>query len=227
MVLYQLLSRTLLLDWRLQPATGAPSGSGSCGPEVASQLLAYAGLVAGGHRAPLPPFWPRPVAALVAACLAGEPHERPRVAEVAEALAALAADEGVVAALNSYRHEDVEFVPAWALGASCGSRRGSLEAAAAGGGAGEGSGVDERSVTPAADAATAPLAAVEGACDVRAAAPGAAAPASAGAAAALTAAAAAGAAQQAAPPLASTDTKSPPRPDAALGVEQQCGCAIC
>lgn len=95
-------------------------------------MLAYAARVAEGYRPPHPPFWPKEVRQLVSACCAQEPHERPRMGEVLEVLKALARDEAVVGALNSYVHEDVGFVPQWAqLEASQGAAPGEAAAAAA------------------------------------------------------------------------------------------------
>jgi hypothetical protein len=141
-VLYELLSRSLLLAWRLTPppppaangggsshaADRSASRSGRWAAAAAAQLqhrgggaeaaamLAYARRVSDGYRAPRPPFWPPQIRGLVDACCAQEPHERPRMEEVLEALREICGDERVISDLNSYIHKDVGFVPLWAEG---------------------------------------------------------------------------------------------------------------
>ncbi|KIY99458.1 hypothetical protein MNEG_8502 [Monoraphidium neglectum] len=136
-VLYELLSRSLLLAWRLTPppppaangggsshaADRSASRSGRWAAAAAAQLqhrgggaeaaamLAYARRVSDGYRAPRPPFWPPQIRGLVDACCAQEPHERPRMEEVLEALREICGDERVISDLNSYIHKDVGFVP--------------------------------------------------------------------------------------------------------------------
>jgi hypothetical protein len=176
-VLYELLSRSVLLSWRLAAATaaGAPDG-GSAGAAVdagrggrwpgapagapppgaagvrnafvttpdGAAMLSHALRAADGERPPPPPFWPPEVAELVAACCAQEPHERPRMGEVLQALKALAGDERVVSALDAYVNKDVDFAPAWLAadggGAPASGRDGGAEAGAAPAGSGEISG---------------------------------------------------------------------------------------
>lgn len=113
-------------------------------------MLSYAQRVADGYRPPAPPFWPPQVAQLVAACCAQEPHERPRMGEVLEALRELGKDESIVSRLNAYVHRDVGFVPLWAVSlapteataTTVGSAGGPEGGSGAGGGgtAGEGGG---------------------------------------------------------------------------------------
>ncbi len=170
-VLYELLSRSLLLSWRLAapaPAVAPAAAAAAPGPPAADrsasrsgrwaaaaaaqlqtrgagieavQMLAYAQRVADGYRPPNPPFWPPQFASLVASCTAQEPHERPRMAEVLEALRALAGDAKVVTKLNAYVHKDIGYVPLWAEG---GAEPGAAAAAAAEGEAGAGKGDGEK-----------------------------------------------------------------------------------
>jgi hypothetical protein len=157
-VLYELLSRSPLLAWRL-PAASAPAGAASgrwaAAPGAASAgaapgvagvrnvsittpdgvaMLSYALRAADGYRPPVPPGWPQEAAALVAACCAQEPHERPRMAEVLQALAALAEDERVLAALDAYTPKGDGAAPGWLLDDGGGGGGGGAEAVVAAGG---------------------------------------------------------------------------------------------
>ncbi|KAI8474943.1 MAG: hypothetical protein J3K34DRAFT_517795 [Monoraphidium minutum] len=115
--MYELFSRSLLLAPggappgapASPPSDGSASGrwAAAAGAQLEKQpgagaaaILAYAARATDGARPPPPPYWPPPVTALVAACCAAEPHERPQVHEVRDALRALAADPRVAAALN-------------------------------------------------------------------------------------------------------------------------------
>lgn len=96
-----------------EPATAAPgkgdcasNGSDSGSPDEAMPqhqlLLSYAQLVAGGYRPPMLPHFPEPVQRLIARCWAGEPHERPRMAEVLQELQAWQKNRQLLSALNGY-----------------------------------------------------------------------------------------------------------------------------
>lgn len=89
-------------------ADGAAGGdSDSSNPAVEQLpepqlLLSYAQLVAGGYRPPMLPHFPEPVRALIRACWAAEPHERPRMAEVLAELQAWSKNRPLLSALNAY-----------------------------------------------------------------------------------------------------------------------------
>ncbi len=89
-LLYELLSRRLL--------------SSTLDPELeeGAALLVFAEAAAAGYRPPLPRHWPSPVTELVTTCWAAEPHERPRMQEVAEKLAAFGQERALVRALDSF-----------------------------------------------------------------------------------------------------------------------------
>jgi hypothetical protein len=71
-------------------------------PHQQQVLLAYAQAVACGARPRLPPHFPERVAALIHACWAAEPHERPRMCDVLVELQAWSRDRQLVAALDDF-----------------------------------------------------------------------------------------------------------------------------
>lgn len=84
-LLYELLSRQLLVPW----AASAPEDEGQARQAIERYAYAVAMM---GARPPLPASWPPPVCELIRACWAQDPHERPRMSDVAARLQELEAD---------------------------------------------------------------------------------------------------------------------------------------
>ena len=90
-VLWELFSRRALATVVLGGA-GASGATGADLARVARVAELYAHRVARGFRPPIPADWPPRVRALVAACWAGSPAERPTAAAVAAELEAMLGD---------------------------------------------------------------------------------------------------------------------------------------
>jgi hypothetical protein len=87
-VLWELFSRRALATVVL----GGARAGGATGADLARVAELYAHRVARGFRPPIPADWPPRVRALVAACWAGSPAERPTAAAVAAELEAMLGD---------------------------------------------------------------------------------------------------------------------------------------